>query len=113
MFGDDTDLGLDHNIVIGQDGRVKEIFVENKCFVVKHLIHSVETLLGRATKVWVASPKGSSDTYIIKDSWIQVCHVDSEVSFLKKMHKKLKGRVPILICGGDVKIKGSKDCTSR
>ena len=51
MFGDNIDLGLDPNIVIGQDGRVKEIFVENKCFVVKHLIQT--------TKVWVASPKGS------------------------------------------------------
>ena len=42
-----------------------------------------------------------------------MCHVDFEVSFLKKMPKKLEGRVPILVCGGDVKIKGSKDCTGR
>ena len=79
MFGDNIDLGLDPNIVIGQDGRVKEIFVENKCFVVKHLIQT--------TKVWVASPKGSSDTYIIKDSWIQVCYVVSKKKCLKSWRK--------------------------
>jgi hypothetical protein len=54
MFGDDADIGLvDPNIIVGEDGRVKTILVDNKCYSVKSLIHSVETLIGRATKVWV------------------------------------------------------------
>ena len=114
MFGDDADIGLDPNVTIGQDGRVKKILVDNKCFVVKHLIHSVETLIGRATKVWVVFANDAPDTlYILKDSWIQASHVDSEVSFLKQMSTKLEGYVPKLICGGDVTVKDVKDCTGR
>jgi protein kinase-like protein len=116
MFGDDADIGLDPNIVIGPDGRVKTISVDNKCFVVKKLIHSVETLIGRATKVWIVFDNDAPDTlYILKDSWIQVSHVDSEVSFLKQMSvsTKLEGRVPKLICGGDVTIESIKDCTGQ
>ena len=47
MFGDDAGLGLDPNFVIDQDGRVQKIWVDNKYFVVKKLIHSVKTLIGR------------------------------------------------------------------
>jgi len=114
MFGDDADLGLDPNVLIDQDGRVQRILVDNKCYVVKKLIHSVETLIGRATKVWIVSPDDSPETsYILKDSWIQSCHVESEVSFLNKLSRKLEGHVPNLICGGDVTIKGVQDSTGR
>jgi len=113
MFGDDADIGLDPNVIIGQDGRVKNILVDNKCFVVKNLIHTVETLIGRATKVWVVFADDAPDTsYILKDSWIQASHVDSEVSFLEQMSTSLEGRVPKLICGGDVTIKDVQDNTS-
>jgi len=114
MFGDDADLGLDPNFIIDQNGRVQKIKVADKYFVVKNLIHSVETLIGRATKVWVVFPEDASDElYILKDSWIQESYVESEVSFLSKMSPKLEGRVPKLICGGDVKIKDVKDSTGR
>lgn len=129
MFGDDADIGLDPSVVIGQDGRVKKIRVDREYFVVKHLIHSVETLIGRATKVWVVSAEDDTDTlYILKDSWIQSSYVESEVLFLKKMSLMQEDRVsmlleerrtmlercvPKLMCGGDVKIKDVKDCTGR
>jgi hypothetical protein len=134
MFGKDADIGLDPNVVVGQDGRVQKILVDNKYFMVKSLIHSVETLIGRATKAWLvftddassedastedastedASSDGASRTfYILKDSWIQVSHVESEVSFLNKMSTNLEGRVPKLVCGGDVTVEKDKDCTGR
>jgi hypothetical protein len=118
MFGDDADIGLDPNVIVGQDGRVNKILVDNKSFTVKCLIHSVQTLIGRATKVWVVFADGKPDTlYILKDSWIQESHVGSEVSFLKGISKSkkatLKGRVPELICGGDITIKGYSDKTGR
>jgi hypothetical protein len=114
MFGDDADIGLDPSVIVGQDGRVKTILVDNKHYSVKDLIHSVETLVGRATKVWVVFTDDAPDTlYILKDSWIQESHVDSEVSFLEMMSERLEGRVPKLICGGDVITKGVKDSTGQ
>jgi Fungal protein kinase len=118
MFGDDADIGLDPNVIVGQDGRVNKIFVDNKCFIVKCLIHSVQTLVGRATKAWVVFADGKPDVlYILKDSWIQESHVDSEVSFLKAISESkkaaLNGRVPELICGGDNTIKNYSDKTGR
>jgi hypothetical protein len=115
MFGNDADIGLDPNVIIDQNGRVKKILVDNKYFVVKKLIHSVETLIGRATKVWVVSrdDDASDALYILKDSWIQVNHVGSEVSFLEEMSTSLEGCVPKLICGGDVTIDNIQDCTGR
>ena len=114
MFGDDADIGLDPNVVVGEDGRVKKITVDNKVFVVNKLIHSVETLVGRATKVWIVSADDASDTlYILKDSWIQSSHVDSEVLFLHEMAETLEGRVPKLICGGEVLVKDVQDCTGQ
>lgn len=115
MFGDDADIGLDPNVIVGQDGRVNKILVDNKCFIVKCFIHSVQTLVGRAMKVWVMFADGKPDTlYILKDSWIQESHVDSEVLFLKDIKKAaLSGRVPELICGGDITIKNYSDKTGR
>jgi Fungal protein kinase len=115
MFGNDADIGLDPTVVVVQDGRVKNIHVDNKRFTVKYLIHSVETLIGRATKVWVVSDDESDTSHILKDSWIQSSHVESEVSFLAHMSKRtqLEGNVPNLICGGDVIINDVKDCTGR
>ena len=78
MFGDDAGLGLDPNFVIDQDSRVQKIWVDNKYFVVKKLIHSVKTLIGRFGFVF---PEDASDKlYILKDSWIQESYVESKVS---------------------------------
>jgi hypothetical protein len=86
--------------------------VDNKWFEVLQLIHSVETLVGRATKVWIVSFEGK--VFTIKDSWIQDKHVQSEVSFLAQMSiPALEGHVPHLVCGGDVIINGARDCTGH
>ena len=113
MFGHDSDIGLDPNVEVDSTtGRVCAIVVDNKRFEVLQLIHSVETLVGRATKVWIVSFEGK--VFTIKDSWIQDKHVQSEVSFLSQMSiPALEGRVPHLVCGGDVIINGVRDCTGR
>ena len=118
MFGNDADIGLDPSVIVGQGGRVNKFLVDNQWFIAKRLIHSVETLLGRATKVWIVFADGKPDElYILKDSWIQESHVDSEVSFLRLISESkmtnFKGRVPELICGGDITIQNYSDNTGR
>jgi hypothetical protein len=112
MFGHDLDIGLDPNIKVDSTtGRVCAIVVDNKWFKVLQLIHSIETLVRRVTKVWIVSYEGK--VFTIKDLWIQDKHVQSEVSFLAQMFiPLLEGCVPHLVCGGDVIINGAKDCTS-
>jgi Fungal protein kinase len=112
MFGNDSDIGLDPTIEVDSTGKVCAIVVDKKRFEVFQLIHSVETLIGRATKVWIVSFEGK--LYILKDSWIQDSHVESEVSFLERMSvPELEGCVPNLVCGGDIIINGVRDCTGR
>jgi Fungal protein kinase len=113
MFGHDSDIGLDPNVEVDSTtGRVSAIVVDNQWFEVIQLIHSVETLVGRATKVWIVSFEGK--LFTIKDLWIQDNHVQSEVSFLAQMSiLELKGRIPYLVCGGDIIINGAKDCTGH
>lgn len=107
------DIRLDPNVKVDSTtGRVHAIVVDNQQFEVIQLIHSVETLVRRATKVWIVSLEGQ--LFTIKDSWIQDKHVQSEVSFLAQMSiSKLEGCVPHLVCGGDIIINGAKDCTSH
>jgi len=113
MFGCDLDIGLDPNVKVDSTtSRVSAIVMDNRQFKVIQMIHSVETLIGRATKVWIVSFKGK--LFTIKDSWIQDKYVQSEVFFLAQMSiPELKGRIPYLVCGGDVMIDGAKDCTGR
>ena len=51
----------------------------------------------------------------MKDSWVQEDGLHNEVAHLRRMasHEELKGRVPTLICGGDVVINGINDSTNR
>ena len=81
IFGHDSDIGLDLNVKgDSTTSRVHAIVVDNQWFEVLHLIHSVETLVGRVTKTWIVSFKGK--LFTIKDLWIQDKHVQSKVSFL-------------------------------
>ena len=111
MFGHDLDIGLDPNVKVDSTtGRVSAIVVDNRQFKVIQMIHSVETLIGRATKVRIVSFEGK--LFTIKDSWIQDKYVQSEVSFLAQMSiPELKGHILYLVCGGDVMIDGAKNCT--
>jgi hypothetical protein len=74
IFGHNSDIGLDLNVKVDSTtGRVHAIVVDDQQFEVIQLIHSVETLVGRATKVWIVSLEGK--LFTIKDSWIQDKHV--------------------------------------
>jgi hypothetical protein len=67
--------------------------------------------------------KHDNKKYVLKDSWIQEHHLDSEVSILKKMTEGMKGHqnveqsikdsIPQFICGGEVTVDGILDCTGR
>ena len=76
-------------------------------------IHALPTLFGRGTQVWIVAQNGIR--YIMKDSWDRENRNDNEVRHLRRMttHTELQGRVPTLICGGDVVINGFKDSTQR
>jgi hypothetical protein len=114
MFGSDSDIGLDPNIEIDQNtGKCVAITVEEKRFVVEKLIYSLDSVVGRGTRVWIVTYGGIR--YTLKDCWIQHERVGSEISKLEKigLDKALTGRVPTLFCGGDVKINGEVDSTKR
>lgn len=113
MFSPIADIGLDpHFDHDPQTGKVVAIRVDNRRFNLEHRIYTLGNMLGRGTKVWIVSSNNS--LYILKDSWIQAERCTSEVTHLQAMsgHDEIKGLVPIIACGGDVKIGGELDTTS-
>jgi hypothetical protein len=110
MFGSPEDIGLDPHFEINpSDGQVVAIKCENRRFEVVERIHALQTLFGRGTQVWIVVRNGVK--YVLKDSWVREDRIQNEVAHLCRMkdHKGLEGRVPSLICGGDVVINGIKD----
>ena len=113
MFGTSANIGLDPNIEIDRNGKCVAFTVEKKRFTVVDLIYSLDSVVGRGTRVWTVMHGGVK--YVLKDCWIQHERVDSEIIMLKKMKmgEKLNGRVPALVCGGDVQIDNITDSTER
>ena len=117
MFGEDSDIGLDPNFKLNDFGKLLEIVVDEKHFVVEKLVYELSCIVGRATRVWIV--KYDNKRYVLKDSWIQDHHVDSEIDILQRMtqlttkHDDIKDSVPRFVCGGDIKIDGLLDCTGR
>ena len=114
MFGSPEDIGLDPHFEINPlDGHIVAVECENRRFEILKRIHALPSLFGRGTQVWIVAHNGVR--YIMKDSWVREDRNNNEVCHLRKMipHKELKGRVPTLICGGDVVIGGFKDSTQR
>ena len=111
MFGRSMDIGLDPNIEIDYTGKCVAITVEGKRFEVVDLIYSLNSVVGRGTRIWMVMRDGVS--YTLKDCWIQHERVHSEITILKKIKesKQFTGRVPTLFCGGDVQINGVVDST--
>jgi hypothetical protein len=113
MFGTSANIGLDPNVEIdGTTGKCVAITLQEKRFEVVDLIYSLDSIVGRGTRVWVVMYNDVK--YALKDCWIQHERVDSEISMLKKMKtgEKLTDRVPTLFCGGDVQIDGKIDSTA-
>jgi Fungal protein kinase len=113
MFGSSADIGLDPNFEIDQTGKCVAITVQEKRFQVVDLIYSLNSVVGRGTRIWVV--KLGKATYTLKDCWIQHEHVQSEISMMKKFREdeQLTGFVPKLLCGGDVQINGVVDSTEQ
>ena len=114
MFGSPEDVGLDSHFEVNLfDGHIVAVKCENRHFEILKRIHALPTLFGRGTQVWIVVHNGIK--YIMKDSWVPEDRNNDEVRHLRRMmtHKELKGRVPTLICGGDVVINGLKDSTRR
>jgi len=114
MFGCLEDIGLDPYFEIDpSNGKVVAIECENRRFEVVERIHALHSLLGRGTQVWIVTHNGIK--YIMKDSWVREDGLHNEVAHLRRMtaHEELKGRVPTLICGGDVVINGIRDSTQH
>ena len=114
MFGTPEDVGLDPQFEINSlNGHIVAVECENRRFKVLKRIHALPTLFGRGTQVWIVVHNGIR--YIMKDSWVLEDRNNNEVRHLRRMatHKELEGRVPTLICGGDVVINGFKDSTQR
>jgi hypothetical protein len=121
MFGEDSDIGLDPQFEYNVFGKLLAVNVDEKRFVVEKMVYELSCIVGRATRVWVV--KHDNKKYVLKDSWIQEHHLDSEVSILKKMTEGMKGHqnveqsikdsIPQFICGGEVTVDGILDCTGR
>ena len=116
MFGTDSDIGLDPNYKIDAfTGKVTAITVQDKHFEVENLVYSLDSLIGRATRVWVVRRNGQR--FVLKDSWNQADRVDSEEKFLAAISASprdvAKDSLPTLICGGDVTIDSIPDTTTR
>lgn len=112
MFGSSEDIGLDpHFEMDASGGRVIAIECENRRFEVVQRIHALQPLYGQGTQVWIVTHNGRQ--CILKDSWVWEDCIHNEVAHLHRMkdHKDLDGRVPTMICGGDIVINGVKDST--
>jgi Fungal protein kinase len=111
MFGEEKLLGLDPNMIRDTNHHVSSIFVDGISYSIRRNIYSLQSLLGRGTKVWIVTRNG--EHYILKDAWVQASRVENENNHLKKIQgiPDLKGKVPTLVAGEDVLIDGLPDNT--
>jgi hypothetical protein len=113
MFGSSADIGLDPHFEINAlNGQVTAIQCENRRFEVVDCIHTLPSLFGRGTQVWIVVHQGIK--YVLKDSWVRDDSAHNEVVYLRKMmpfNKDVEDRVPTLLCGGEVIINGREDST--
>ena len=113
MYGPLHNTGRDTTMELHSNGRVKAIFVNGHQYEVVYLIYSLQSMTGRGTFIWLVVRE--SKWYILKDSWIQVSRVGSEIEFLEKLKddKGLEGHIPHIVEGEDVCVGGSVDSTGR
>ncbi len=118
MFGTDADIGLDPYCEVNEfTGKVKAITVDKTRFEIERAVYSLDSLIGRGTRVWVVKRSTDQRRFILKDAWTQQNHIDSEHKFLtairsSKLPDSIKNSLPMIICGGDVMINGVRDDNS-
>jgi Fungal protein kinase len=96
-FGRDKAIGYDETMIMGRDG-VEAIFCSGKEFKVTKLVFASQSLIGRATRVWIVNHNNRQ--FVLKDSWIEQSRPVSEVEHLKKV-AGIEG-VPKLFCAEDI-----------
>jgi hypothetical protein len=111
MFGKEAHLGLDPNMIRDTQHHISHIHVDNKSYSVRRNIYTLQSLLGRGTKVWIVT--NDNKNYILKDAWIQASRVENENKHLKRIQDipDLKDKVPTFVAGEDVFINGFPDNT--
>lgn len=111
MFGEEKLLGLDPSMKRDNKHRISSIHINGISYSVRRNIYCMQSLLGRGTKVWIVL-KGRKN-YILKDAWVQASRVENEKKHLEKIRDIpfLKGKVPTLVAGEDVKIGDLPDNT--
>lgn len=102
MFGSDYLVGIDTTMIRNAQNKVGAISVFDdkgraETYNVTKRLYDVQSLLGRATKVWQVEKDGKS--YVLKDSWILATR-PSEADTLKEL-SGIEG-VPTFIRGGAV-----------
>ena len=81
MFGSEVDIGFDPNFEVHSlTGKIQAITVDNIQFKVKKLVYSLDSLVGRGTRVWIV--KHGRRHLILKDAWFQKDRLESEQKFL-------------------------------
>ena len=83
MFGQESHLGLDPNMIHDSNHHISRILVNGDSYSVRRKIYSLQSLLGRGTQVWIVTRGGTP--YILKDAWVQANRVKNENQHLKKI----------------------------
>lgn len=97
MFSPDHVLGLDTTMIRNSEDKIASIFVGTKRYEVIKPLYSVQSLLGRGTKVWQVQCEGK--IYVLNDSWV-IATRRREDSILHAL-KSIEG-IPKLISGAVV-----------
>jgi hypothetical protein len=80
-FGRGKVMGYDETMLVTDEGDINCILCAGKPFKVINLIYATQSLLGRATRVWVV--EYNKRKYILKDAWVEKCRPVSEAEHLK------------------------------
>jgi hypothetical protein len=81
-FGSGKAVGYDETMIMEQDD-IKFILCAGKPFKVINLVFGAQSLLGRATRVWIV--EYDNRKYILKDAWVEKCRPVSEAEHLRKV----------------------------
>jgi hypothetical protein len=100
-FGSNGAMGYDPTMIMGRDG-VEAIMCAGKQFKVIRLIYTTQSLIGRATRVWIVEHDGTR--CILKDAWIEKSRPVSEAKHLENI-RGMEG-IPKLVCTEDIAIDG-------
>jgi hypothetical protein len=102
-FADKPTIGYDPTMLTDEWDKVVFIICEGRKFKIVNCIFESQSLVGRATRVWVVEFQNRK--YILKDAWVEVSRPVPEYDILNGL-KGIKG-ISQLFCGGDVCVDGT------